>query len=124
MTLHSPFTMYYDSGCPFCIRMIRIFRAMLRLRDARYLAAQSDPVIHEEMRQAKSWIVVTATGEHLHGMRAVSVVMSDSKLFWPLGRLLGSRLFLPAGEALYRWVERNRSMLSKLTGFMSTDIEK
>ena len=124
MTSHGPFTMYYDSGCPFCIRMVRIFRATLRLRDARYLAAQSDPVIHEEMRQAKSWIVVTAAGEHLHGMKAVSVVMSESKLFWPLGKLLGSRLFLPAGEALYRWIERNRSTLSKLTGFLHTDLDK
>jgi hypothetical protein len=102
--------------------MIRVFRAVLRLEGARYLPAQSDPIIHEEMREAKSWIVVAADGEHLHGWGAVSVVVSESKFFWPLGWLIGTKPILPIGEALYRAVERNRPLLSKLTGFMGTDI--
>jgi predicted DCC family thiol-disulfide oxidoreductase YuxK len=114
--------MYYDAGCPFCIRMIRVFRAVLGLRGSRYLPAQSDPTIHEEMRQAKSWIVVAADREHLHGWHAVTVVVSESKLFWPIGWLIGTKPILPIGEALYRWIERHRPMLSKLTGFMNTDI--
>jgi predicted DCC family thiol-disulfide oxidoreductase YuxK len=124
MNRRGPFTIYYDAGCPFCIRMIRIFRAGLGLRGSRYLQAQSDPSIHEEMREAKSWIVVAADGEHLHGWRAVSVVVSDSRFFWPIGWLIGTKPILPIGEALYRAIERNRPLLSKLTGFMSTDISE
>jgi hypothetical protein len=101
--------------------MIRIFRAVLRLRGSRYLPAQSDPIIHEEMREAKSWIVVAADCEHLHGWRAVSVVVSDSKWFWPIGWLMGRKAVLPIGEAFYRWIERHRPMLSKLTAFMNTN---
>jgi hypothetical protein len=101
--------------------MIRIFRAVLRLRGSRYLPAQSDPIIHEEMREAKSWIVVAADYEHLHGWRAVSVVVSDSKWFWPIGWLMGRKAVLPIGEAFYRWIERHRPMLSKLTAFMNTN---
>jgi predicted DCC family thiol-disulfide oxidoreductase YuxK len=112
--------MYYDSGCPFCIRMVRIFRATLGLRGSRFFAAQSYTQIHEEMREAKSWIVITADGEHLHGWRAVSAVMSESRYFWPIGRLIGWGPLLPMGEAFYRWIERHRPMLSKLTWFLST----
>jgi predicted DCC family thiol-disulfide oxidoreductase YuxK len=122
MHKRGPFTMYYDAGCPFCIRMVRIFRATLGLRGSKFLPAQSDPERHEEMRQAKSWIVITADGEHLHGWRAVSVVVSESQWWWPIGRLIGSRAILPLGEAFYRWIERNRPMLSKLTTFIKADI--
>jgi predicted DCC family thiol-disulfide oxidoreductase YuxK len=120
MSNRGPFTMYYDADCPFCIRMIRLLKAVLRLRGSVYLPAQSYPEIHEEMRAVKSWIVVTATGEHLHGMKALSVVMSESTLFRPLGCLIGAPMFLPTGEVLYRWIESHRPLLSKLTGFMST----
>ena len=122
MQKRGPFTMYYDSGCPFCIRMVKIFRAVLNLRGSKFLSAQSDPARHEEMKQLKSWIVITADGEHLHGWRAVSMVISDSNIFWPIGKLLGSPPILPIGEAFYQWIERNRPMLSKLTGFMGTDL--
>jgi predicted DCC family thiol-disulfide oxidoreductase YuxK len=122
MKKRGPFTMYYDAGCPFCIRMVRVFRGVLGLRGSKCLPAQSDPARHEEMREAKSWIVVAADGEHLHGWRAVSVVVSESSIFWPVGKLIGSRPLLPIGESFYGWIERNRPMLSKLTGFMSTDL--
>ena len=122
MPKNGPFTIYYDSGCPFCIRMIRIFRAVLRLRDSVFLPAQSDPERHEEMKQAKSWIVVTASGEHLYGWRAVATVVSESRWLWPLGWLMSRRSVLPIGEAFYHWIERNRPVLSKITGFMNTDL--
>ncbi len=121
MQKRGPFTVYYDAGCPFCIRMIRVFRAVLGLLESKFFPAQSEAARHEEMREAKSWIVIASDGEHLHGWRAVSVVVSESRIFWPVGKLIGSRWLLPAGEALYRWVERNRPMLSKITGFMNTD---
>ena len=124
MQKQGPFTIYYDSGCPFCIRMVKIFRTVLQLRGSIFFPAHSDAARHEEMRNSESWIVVTAGGEHLHGWRAVSVVVSESSLFWPIGKLIGSRPILPMGEALYRWIERNRPMLSKLTSFMNTDLPK
>jgi predicted DCC family thiol-disulfide oxidoreductase YuxK len=121
MPSRGPFTIYYDSGCPFCIRTIKIFRAVLRLQRSTFLPAQSTPATHAEMREKNSWIVITADGEHLYGWRAVSIVVSESPVFRPLGRLIGSRFFLPHGESLYRWIERHRPMLSKVTSFLNDD---
>jgi hypothetical protein len=34
---------------------------------------------------------------------------------------MGRKAVLPIGEAFYRWIERHRPMLSKLTAFMNTN---
>ena len=124
MKTRGPFTIYYDAGCPFCIRMIKIFRAVLNLQHSTLLAAQSNPARHAEMRDKMSWIVIADDDEHLYGWRAVSVVVSESPVFRLLGVLIGSRIVLPIGERFYRWIERNRPMLSKLTNFMSAEPPK
>jgi len=124
MSTRGPFTIYYDAGCPFCIRMVRIFRAVLGLRGTMLLAAQDDPQRHLEMREKDSWIVVTPDGQHLHGWKAVATVVEDSRVFRPLGKLIGQPLVLPAGERLYRWIERHRPLLSRLTDFLNADPPK
>ena len=124
MRTRGPLAIYYDAGCPFCIRMVKIFRALLRLRHSTLLPAQGDPARQAEMRDNMSWIVIADDGEHLYGWRAVSVVVSESLLFRPLGRLIGSRYVLPLGERFYRWIERHRPALSKLTSFLSDEPPK
>jgi predicted DCC family thiol-disulfide oxidoreductase YuxK len=124
MPTRGPFTIYYDAGCPFCIRAVKLFRAVLHLQHSTLLPAQSNPARHAEMRDRMSWVVIADDDEHLYGWRAVSVVVSESPIFRPLGRLLGSPSLLPIGERFYRWIERHRPMLSKLTNFLSDEPPK
>ncbi len=118
--MRGPFTIYYDGGCPFCIRTIKIFRRVLPIR-GRFYAAQSDPARHEEMRQKNSWIVICADGEHQYGWRALATVFMDSPWLWPLGEIMALQFMQRPGEWLYHWIERHRPLLSSLTNFMNAD---
>ncbi len=120
MACRGPFTIYYDAGCPFCIRTIKILRRMLPIRGV-LLGAQSDAERHEEMRQKNSWIVVCADGEHQYGWRAVATVFTDSRWLWPLGKIMALQSLQRPGEWLYHLIERHRPFLSKLTGFLNAD---
>ena len=120
MKSRGPFLAYYDSGCPFCIRTIKIFRRVLPMR-GRLLAAQSDPDRHQEMKDHNSWIVICADGEHQYGWRAVATVVSDSPWLWPLGKIMALPFLQRPGERLYHWIERHRPLLSKLTNFLNAD---
>ncbi len=121
MARRGPFTIYYDAGCPFCIRTIKLFRLLLPVRGPTY-AAQSDPERHDEMKEKKSWIVVCADGEHQYGWRAVATVVSDSPWLWPLGKIMALPFLQRPGEWFYHWIERHRPLLTKLTDFVNADL--
>jgi predicted DCC family thiol-disulfide oxidoreductase YuxK len=108
------FTVYYDGDCSFCKRGVYLLRTFLVLPSLQFVPAQNDPKHLQEMKAKRSWIVESPSG-HFYGWQAFTILIQHSPVFSPLGKLLSWRGFSATGEALYRFLERRRDFLSRLT---------
>ena len=112
---------YYDGDCGFCKKMSYILRALALRQDTPLLTAQSEAPIHEQMIEQRSWVVVDTAGKAHYRTDALAVLLSHSHIFlwrW-IGWGIGLRPVQVLGDIKYRWVEQNRSRLSRWTSFLS-----
>ncbi len=117
MSIQEPIDIIYDGKCAFCVRSLRIVRALdvwghLRFDDGadrQQVEARFPGLRGADLEQAM--FAVTEDGEVHRGFFAFRRVLWVSPLMWPLIPLFyfpGSRL---VGPRIYAWIARNRRSL-------------
>jgi predicted DCC family thiol-disulfide oxidoreductase YuxK len=130
----NPATVYFDRDCGFCQWSVSLVRRLDWTRAFRFVPLQSDEARNLGLEESRnlSQMVLARAGRQWGGWRAVKQLLYRLPLFylmlaasqlpglwWPsllpvsatalaLFLLALSPLGNPAGDALYRWVARNR----------------
>jgi predicted DCC family thiol-disulfide oxidoreductase YuxK len=107
-------TIFFDGGCGFCRRGVLAFRELLVLTRAEIRTAQSDELIHAEMRARNSWVIRDANGELHVGYDAFVVLCHYSIIGRWFAPVLGSAPARAVGEKVYRSVATDRNRAAKL----------
>ena len=111
-------TMHYDGDCGFCRRMVLVIRSFFLLPETAIARAQDDPRIERAMRNRDSWVVTDHEGGHHYKFEALAFVLRRSPWAWPLGALLGTRVFRRPGTWLYELTAGDRQSMGRLTAWM------
>lgn len=109
-------TLVYDAECGFCVRSLRVVRALDVLGVCRYLSSRDDRALQRFPMLAGSDLdeamyAVTGSGRVYRGFFAFRRAALSLPLAWPLLLLFyfpGAEL---AGPAVYRWIAANRRRL-------------
>lgn len=109
-----PMIIWYDGTCDFCLKICNILRVFLVLKQVKIKPAQNHSDMNELMETHNSWIVEKGDIHHLK-WSALTVLVSQSLLFWPLSRLMAFRFLQNFGDGTYNLVANNRPVLSRLT---------
>lgn len=112
-------TIFYDGGCSFCARMVRLIQTFFILPRAAVLPAHEDPAVQEIMQRENSWVVRDAAGEHQTAAGAMRVLLRASPLLFPLYPLLRIRPLERAADSAYRWIATHRPVASRATAWLS-----
>ncbi|MCZ6787877.1 MAG: DCC1-like thiol-disulfide oxidoreductase family protein, partial [Planctomycetota bacterium] len=100
----------YDADCGFCRRAVERWRT--RTGDRVEYMASDRPIDAVEF--------LDADGERYQGAEAVFRALGGWRV-WAYGNIPG---FAPIGEAIYRFVARNRSRLSTIDELLNGAVEK
>jgi len=109
---------YYDTDCGFCVKTCLLLRTFLLLPRTLLVApASSEPAIQKTLEQHNSWVVVDSEGtKHIRG-EALVWLISQSPIFWPIGKLFSLQFFQPIHEGFYGLIAKNRKRLAYLSSF-------
>lgn len=110
---------FYDANCPFCSKMVCILKTFLVLPRAEMLAAQDFPATELEMRERRSWIVVTPDASRHYRWRGFAALVANSPVLRWLTPVLRLQALETAGNRLYESVERNREKLTRTTNWIT-----
>jgi predicted DCC family thiol-disulfide oxidoreductase YuxK len=113
----SPLRIYYDAGCGFCRKTVRILMTFIAPRGAVVLPAQSDPQALATMMHEESWTVVDPEGVR-HVRSSALACLARHSMWKPLAWLLDAPPFKKPADAAYAWVARQRPLLGRLTEWM------
>lgn len=117
MPMPKPIDIIYDGECAFCVRSLRIVRALDVWGLLRFVDGTDRPqaeVRHPELRGADldhAMFAVTGDGGIFRGFFAFRRLLWVSPLMWPLLLLFyfpGARIL---GPRIYAWIARNRRSL-------------
>ncbi len=111
-------TLHYDGDCGFCRRMVLVIRGFFLLPETAIAKGQDDARIERAMRKRDSWVVTDHEGKHHYKFEALGYVLSRSPWAWPLGAVLGARVFRKTGTWLYDQTAGRREPMGRLTGWM------
>jgi predicted DCC family thiol-disulfide oxidoreductase YuxK len=103
---------YYDGNCKFCQKAVRFIRSLCALPRARLVEAQSDPVIHEEMKSLRSWVVVGEGNLHYYGFDALTYLVKRSPILWPISPFMRWPPIRFLGNRTYQFVAQHRGTLA------------
>ncbi len=109
---------FYDANCSFCSKLVRILRTFLLIPEAELIPAHEFSVTELEMKERRSWIVVSPDGRRLFKWQALGALVEESPLLgWaaPIFRWKGVAGW---GERLYESIERQRNQLSRCTDWI------
>src|SRR3954466_11264307 len=109
---------FYDSNCAFCSKLVRGLKAFLVIPGAELVSAQEFPIPELEMRERRSWIVVTPDAARLYKWNAVAELVSHSPIFCRIAPVMRSKALASAGERLYENIESHREQLSAYTSWI------
>lgn len=115
---------YYDGGCEFCLKIVRILKVFLHLPESQILSAQVNPETRTLLERENSWIVETSKGERFFGFEGLTQVFLHSPLFSWIGKFLSLPSIQILGDSLYKGVAKNRKTLSKISSHMKFYREK
>ena len=93
-------TVFYDGGCSFCYKMVRLLRTFLLVPHADLRPAQEDAAASVRLTRETSWVVRDGTGDHTRAA-ALRVLLCASPVGWPLYWMLGFGPFLRLADAVY-----------------------
>ncbi len=117
-------TIYYDGGCDFCQKSVRIIKEFLLLLEVTLAPVQEDSSLREDMEKNHSWIVVNAQGERFFHFNGWTELMAHS----PVGRFLVPVLKLRSiswvGGKLYDLISHQRNHLGKVSQFFEYNLPK
>jgi predicted DCC family thiol-disulfide oxidoreductase YuxK len=111
----------FDDHCPMCTFQSRLLTRLDWLRRIEFLPI-SDPRVatlvpqlkHEDMMA--SMHMLTPRGKVHQGARGIRHIAARVPLLWPMCLLLWVPGTIYVSEFAYRWLARNRYLLSKLFG--------
>jgi predicted DCC family thiol-disulfide oxidoreductase YuxK len=111
---------FYDGDCGFCRKSVLIMRALVLSPDVQIAPAQDYPEIDRAMRTQNSWVVKDARGQDHFQTDALAEVLAHSPifLFWPIAWALRLPPITAICDRLYRWVERHRPQLSRMSSWL------
>ncbi len=111
-----PVAIWFDRGCDFCEKTCQILKVFLFLPATPVRPAQDDAEIGAELEARNSWVLTIGNDRHFK-FDALSRLVAISPVLFPLGTLLGLKVFRKPGDRFYDWVGRNRSSFSRVTAF-------
>ncbi|WP_421981590.1 HTTM domain-containing protein [Roseibium sp.] len=111
-----PVAIWFDRGCDFCEKTCQILKVFLFLPATPVRPAQDDAEIGPELEARNSWVLTVGNDRHFK-FDALSRLITISPVLFPLGTLLGLKVFRKPGDRIYDWVGRNRSSFSRVTAF-------
>jgi len=111
----------YDDECPMCVFQMKVL-SWLDWRNALALVPLSDPrakeiapqITREDLLEAIH--CVTPKGQVYRGARAIRFVGLRLPLLVPVALILWVPGVIWVAEIVYKWVSRNRHLLSRLFG--------
>ena len=99
---------FYDGDCSICLKIVRILKVFLNLKDAKIKTAQSQPAIYAELLKQNSWIVIDSDGtQHTH-FDGICTVFGASTLGRPLSWIFRWSPIFKMGDCAYRWFADHR----------------
>lgn len=105
-------SIYYDSDCGFCFKMVHVLRRFLFLSpETVIMPAGANPEIAALMQEKNSWVVTDGSGKQYFGFRGLAVVFGYSPLFAWLKYLMILPIIRSIGEWSYRRVANSRSFV-------------
>lgn len=117
----TPHIVLYDDGCSMCTFQMKVL-SWLDWRGVLALTPLSDPKAHEvapeltRERLEEAIHCVTPEGRVTRGARAIRFVGMRLPLLVPLALFLWVPGVIWIAEIVYRWVSRNRLLLSRVFG--------
>lgn len=106
---------YYDGECAFCEKVCLILRSLLILPGVELAKAQSREDVEAIMMQHDSWVIYDQRdGVHLR-WEALAWLISQSPVFFLLGKLLAWSKLQGSGDRLYSAIAANRYRLGGVT---------
>lgn len=111
-----PLRLYYDRDCGFCLKSVRILKALLVLPRAEIAPAQDTPRAKTLLEANFSWVILDHDDKAYLKWPAFVILLRRSPVFWPLGWLLSGRWAVLPGNAVYDFVGRNRGGFGQLSG--------
>ena len=110
---------YYDTDCGFCRKTARIVRSLFLLPETYVAPGSVDPKIQESIDREDSFVVDTHNGRRLYRVDALRELFGASPVVgWFVWPLLGVGLIARVADWKYRWIARNRRLLSGITARM------
>lgn len=107
---------FYDPDCGFCEKISLLFREFCLSTHTQVLPASANAHALQLLQTHNSWVVMDEKdGKTYLKWDAVSFVLKQTPLFWPLGALNDVPLFKGAFRALYDSIGKNRPALGKFT---------
>lgn len=111
-------SIYYDSDCAFCLRMVRIICTGLLLDHAEIRPAESSNRARTLVEANRSWVVIDVDQRaHLKWSAFAVLVARSPLLSWASGMLMSAPL-VRLGDAWYDHVVRQRPTYARLLGFL------
>ncbi len=114
-------TIFYDGGCSFCKRMVRLIQAFFILPRAATLPAYEDPTAEKIMLRHNSWVVRDKEGEHHTAATAMRVLLRASPVLFPFHYLLYFQPLKNIADKTYVWIANHRPAASRATEWLAPE---
>jgi len=109
---------YFDEGCDFCKKILRLLLTFALIPGTRTAPTNTDLEILNIMEQENSWVVRDHEGKIHLKFEALTYVLRESPILFPLGWVLNRKLFRSPGNKFYESVAAHRPQLSDLLNLL------
>ena len=109
-------TVFYDGGCSFCYKMVRLLRTFLLVPYAELRPAQEDAAASERLARENSWVVRDGTGDTTRAS-ALRALLRASPVGWPLYWALGFGPLSRLADAMYVRLAARRPAAGRALGW-------
>lgn len=106
-------TIYYDSYCSSCFRIVYYIKTFLLHPSAKVVSAQTNKDIETDMNENNSWVVVWQ-GKKYHSFDGAIAIAKASPLAFFFAPILSLPPIRAIGEKLYRYMAKRKSMYCQL----------
>lgn len=108
-------TIYYDSDCGFCKKVVYLLRTLLILPKTPLLPAQDYPSIYADLERYNSWVIEDYQGNRYYKWQGLTYVVSLSPLFFSVAIIMSQKLISFWGHKFYTAIANNRQLAGTFT---------
>ena len=117
-------TVFYDEGCDFCLKTVKLIKYLCVLPSIKILPAQSNKIAGPILKKHDSWVVQKDDGETLIEWSALAYVVGLSPIVFWLSWPLKLMVKLNIGNKLYHFIGDRRMPLGRFTATVIPWTEK